>query len=57
MQLAFSSETWMLRREFRRFVDEEFRPLLETLPGKIERYHDLDPEHGELTDDVRPHPI
>lgn len=57
MHFAFSSETRMLRREIRRFVDEEFRPILETLPGEIDRYHDLDPEHPELTDDVRPHPI
>lgn len=57
MQLAFSNETRMLRREIRRFVDEEFRPLLNDLPDKIQRYHDLDPENPELTDNVRPHPI
>lgn len=57
MQLEFSPETRMLRREIRRFVDDEFRPLLNSLPEKIDRYHDLDPAHKELTDNVRPHPI
>lgn len=57
MQLELPAETQMLRREIRRFVDEEFRPILNDLPDKIERYHDLDPENPELTDNVRPHPI
>ncbi|WP_227378941.1 acyl-CoA dehydrogenase family protein [Haladaptatus halobius] len=57
MDLEFSNQTKMLRREIRRFVDDEFRPILNDLPDKIERYHDLDPENPELTDDVRPHPI
>jgi acyl-CoA dehydrogenase len=57
MELAFSPETTMLRREIRRFVDEEFRPLLTELVDEIERYHDLEPSNPELTDDVRPHPI
>ncbi|QFU84860.1 acyl-CoA dehydrogenase (plasmid) [Natronorubrum aibiense] len=47
----------MLRREIRRFVDEEFRPLLTDLVDDIDRYHDLEPANPELTDNVRPHPI
>lgn len=57
MQLELPEETQMLRREIRRFVDEEFRPILNDLPDKIEGYHELDPENPELTDNVRPHPI
>lgn len=57
MELEFSNATTMLRREIRRFVDDEFRPLLNDLTDDVERYHDLDPEHPELTDNVRPHPI
>jgi acyl-CoA dehydrogenase len=57
MELAFSPETIMLRREIRRFVDEEFRPLLADVADEIERYHELEPSNPELTDDVRPHPI
>lgn len=57
MELGFSPATEMLRKEVRRFVDEEFRPILNDLPEEIERYHDLDPESPELTDNVRPHPI
>lgn len=57
MDLEFSPETTMLRREIRRFVDEEFRPVLNTISDEIERYHDLGPSDPELTDNVRPHPI
>lgn len=57
MDFDFRPETTMLRREIRRFVDEEFRPILDDLAADIERYHDLDPSHPELTDDVQPHPI
>lgn len=57
MELEFSNATKMLRQEVRRFVDEEFRPILNDLPDEIERYHVLDPESPELTDNVRPHPI
>lgn len=57
MELEFSNQTRMLRKEIRRFVDEEFRPILNDLPDKIERYDELEPENPELTDNVRPHPI
>jgi len=57
MDFEFSPETQMLRREIRRFVDQEFRPVLNTLVDSIDQYYDLDPEHPELTDNVRPHPI
>lgn len=57
MELEFSNATKMLRQEVRRFVDEEFRPILNDLPDEIERYHVLNPESPELTDNVRPHPI
>jgi len=57
MELAFSEETRMLRKEIRRFVDEEFRPAIDDAQEQIERYHDLDPEHPHLTDDVQPQPI
>ena len=57
MELEFSNATKMLRQEVRRFVDEEFRPILNDLPDEIERYHELGPENPELTDNVRPHPI
>ena len=57
MDLEFSGQTQMLRREIRRFVDDEFRPILNSVDDKIERYHELGPEHPELTDNVRPHPI
>ena len=57
MNLEFSEQTRMLRQEIRRFVDEEFRPVLNDVGDEIERYHELDPENPELTDNVRPHPI
>jgi alkylation response protein AidB-like acyl-CoA dehydrogenase len=57
MELEFSNATKMLRQEVRRFVDEEFRPVLNGVSDEIERYHDLGPENPELTDNVRPHPI
>lgn len=57
MDLGLSSETRMLRREIRRFVDEEFRPAIEDAEAKIERYHELDPSNPHLTDDVKPQPI
>lgn len=57
MDFAFNAETCMLRTEVRRFVDEEFRPLLDDVQDRIERYHELDPEYEEVTDDVQPQPI
>lgn len=57
MDLAFSQETRMLRREIRRFVDEKFRPAIEDTEELIERYDDLDPENPHLTDNVQPQPI
>jgi len=57
MDFDLDDETEMLRREIRRFVDTEFRPLLDDLQDDIERYHDLDPEHADLTDNVQPQPI
>lgn len=57
MEDLLDAETKAIRREVRRFVDEEFRPLIEDVTDSIESYHELDPEHPELTDDVRPHPI
>lgn len=57
MEFELSNQTRMLRKEIRRFVDEEFRPILNDLSDEIERYHDLDPENPELTDNVRPNPI
>jgi len=57
MQLEFSPEVDMLRREIRRFVDEEFRPVLNGVSDEIERYHELGPTHPDLTDNIRPHPI
>lgn len=47
----------MLRREIRRFVDEEFRPAIEDAQDRIERYHELEPSHPRLTDNVQPQPI
>jgi acyl-CoA dehydrogenase len=38
-------------------VDEEFRPLLDDVQDRIERNHELEPEHPDLTDNVPPHPI
>jgi alkylation response protein AidB-like acyl-CoA dehydrogenase len=57
MDLAFSEETRMLRKEIRRFVDEEFRPAIEDAQDQIERYHELDPENPHLSDNVQPQPI
>lgn len=57
MEFEFPSDTEMLRREIRRFVDDEFRPVLDDIADKIERYHELDPSHPDLTDNVQPHPI
>lgn len=57
MDFDLDSETKMLRREIRRFVDAEFRPLLDEVQDNIERYHDLDPEHADITDNVQPQPI
>ncbi|MFB6142206.1 MAG: acyl-CoA dehydrogenase family protein [Halorientalis sp.] len=57
MDFRLDPETRMLRAEVRRFVDEEFRPLLDDVQDRIERYHDLDPEHADVTDDVQPQPI
>lgn len=57
MEFDFDAETRMLRREVRRFVDGEFRPLLDDVQDRIERYHDLDPDHADVTDDVQPQPI
>jgi acyl-CoA dehydrogenase len=57
MELAFSEETRMLRKEIRRFVDEEFRPAIQDAQEQIERYHELEPENPHLSDDVQPQPI
>lgn len=57
MDFALPDETQMLRKEIRRFVDQEFRPAIEEIRGDIERYHELDPEYVEETDDVKPEPI
>lgn len=57
MDFQLSPETEMLRREIRRFVDEEFRPVLDELAEHIDRYHDLNPSNPQLTDNVQPHPI
>lgn len=57
MEFELSPETEMLRREIRRFVDEEFRPVLDDLADQIERYHDLNPSNPGLTDNVQPHPV
>ncbi len=57
MELAFSQETRMLRREIRRFVDEKFRPAIEEAEEQIERYHELGTSDPHLTDDVQPQPI
>lgn len=54
MELEFSPEVRVLRKEIRRFVDEEFRPVLDDLEETIDHYHDLNPEHPELTDNIRP---
>lgn len=52
MKLESSEETRMLRREIRRFVDDEFRPAIENAQDQIERYHELDPENPHLSDNV-----
>lgn len=57
MELAFSEETRMLRKEIRRFVDDEFRPAIDDAQDRIQRYHDLDPENPHLSDNVQPRPI
>ena len=57
MEFDLDPETEMLRKEIRRFVDEEFRPLLDDVQDRIERYHDLDPEYDDVTDNVQPQPI
>lgn len=57
MEFAFPEETQMLRKEIRRFVDQEFRPAIEDIQSDIERYHELDPEYIDETDDVQPEPI
>lgn len=57
MQFEFSKETAMLRKEIRRFVDQEFRPAIEDISDEIERYHELDPEYEYETDNVQPQPI
>ena len=54
--MEIDSETQAIRREVRRFVDEEFRPIIEDVREDIESYHELDPTYEELTDDVRPQP-
>ena len=57
MEFDLSPETEMLRGEIRRFVDKEFRPLLDDVQDRIERYHDLDPKYDDVTDNVQPQPI
>lgn len=57
MDFNLDQETTMLRREIRRFVDAEFRPLLNDVQDAIERYHELDPEYTNVTDNVQPQPI
>lgn len=57
MEFAFDEETRMLRREIRRFVDQEFRPLIQDIEERIDRYHDLDPWEPHVTDNVKPQPI
>lgn len=57
MDLSFDQETKMLRQEIRRFVDEEFRPVIKETQEKIDRYHDLDPWDPHVTDNVQPQPI
>lgn len=47
----------MLRKEIRRFVDNEFRPAIEDAQDRIERYHELEPENPHLSDNVQPQPI
>lgn len=57
MKLGFSDTTEMLRKEVRRFVDDELRPAIDSVADDVERYHELDPDCKEVTDNVRPHPI
>lgn len=57
MDFELPPETQVLRREVRRFVDDEIRPAIEDAIELIEGYHELDPSHPELTDNVKPRPI
>lgn len=57
MEFALSEETQMLRKQIRRFVEEELEPAVKDIEDDIEGYHDLDPEHVYETDDHKPQPI
>lgn len=57
MDFGLDAETRALRREIRRFVDEEMRPVIEDVIGDIEGYHELGPRDPSLTDNVKPRPI
>lgn len=57
MDFGLDAETRALRREIRRFVDEELRPVIEDVTDAIEGYHELDPADPTLTDNVKPRPI
>lgn len=57
MEFELPQELQMLRREVRRFVDQELRPAVEEIEEDIEPYHELDPEHVDETDNIRPQPI
>lgn len=57
MEFRLSPEATAIRREIRRFVDDELRPVIEDARSDIEGYHELNPTHPELTDNIKPHPI
>lgn len=57
MDLTFDAETQAIRTEIRKIVEEEFRPLIEDTIDSIESYHELEQEHADITDDVRPQPV
>lgn len=53
MEQMFDVETQAIRQGVRRFVDEEFRLMIEDTVNRIANYHDLDPSHADVTDDFR----
>ena len=55
--MQLSEETQAVRREVRRFVDEEIRPAIDDAIDEIEGYHELAGEGEHLTDDIKPQPI
>lgn len=57
MDFRLSPEATAIRREIRRFVDDELRPVIEDVRSGIEGYHELGPANPALTDNVKPHPI